>query len=94
MRIIERDGTLSKVDIPAVTDPSNLDGTYDLIIILVKTFATEIVLQQVLHTMDKETIILTLQNGVGNLENLQKLIPGHHVGAGGQGPVLELLRMV
>lgn len=85
LRIIEKDGTLSKVDIPAVTDPSKLDGKYDLIIILVKTFATEKVLQQVLHTIDKETIILTLQNGVGNLENLQRLIPGHHVGAGGTG---------
>ncbi|WLD93826.1 ketopantoate reductase family protein [Alkalihalobacillus sp. AL-G] len=85
LRIIERDGTTSNVDIPVVTDPKNLAERYDLIIILVKTFATEKVLNQILHTMDEESIILTLQNGVGNIERLEQMVPNSLVGAGGAG---------
>jgi 2-dehydropantoate 2-reductase len=83
LRIIGREGTISKMKLPVITEPEQLDDEYDLIIILVKTFVTEQVMEKVLHTITKNTVVLTLQNGVGNLEVLQKLLPNHEIAAGG-----------
>lgn len=85
LRMMDRDGNLVKVKIPTVTNPANLAERYDLIILLLKTFATESVLSQILHTIDEETIVLSLQNGVGNLELLQKIISKGHIAVGGAG---------
>jgi 2-dehydropantoate 2-reductase len=83
LRIIERDGTISKMKLPVITEPEQLDDEYDLIIILVKTFVTEQVMEKILHSISKNTVVLTLQNGVGNLEVLEKLLPNHEIAAGG-----------
>jgi 2-dehydropantoate 2-reductase len=83
LRIVERDGTVSQIKIPVITEPEQLEEKYDLIIILVKTFVTEQVIGKVMHTISKDTVVLTLQNGVGNLEALQRLLPDHEIAAGG-----------
>ncbi len=85
LRIIERDTSISKVDIPIVVEPANLAKRYDLIIILLKTFATDEVIQHLVPVVDQETIVLSLQNGVGNLEKLLTWFPDSYVGAGGTG---------
>jgi 2-dehydropantoate 2-reductase len=83
LRIIERDGTVSQTKIPVITEPEQLKEKYDLIIILVKTFVTGKVIEKILHTISKNTLVLTLQNGVGNLEALQRMLPNHEIAAGG-----------
>jgi 2-dehydropantoate 2-reductase len=83
LRILERDRTVSQVNIPVITEAEHLEEKYDFIIILVKTFVTEQVVGQVLHAISKDTVVLTLQNGVGNLEALQRLLPTHEIAAGG-----------
>jgi 2-dehydropantoate 2-reductase len=83
LRICERNKTISTIDVPVITEGIHLDEKYDLIIVLVKSFVTEQTVKQILHVISENTIVLTLQNGVGNLEALQRLLPENQVAAGG-----------
>ncbi|WP_047982391.1 ketopantoate reductase family protein [Ornithinibacillus contaminans] len=83
LKIIDKEGVGSTVQLPVLTDPVQVVDTYDLILVFVKTFATENVLDKVLPYITKETPILTLQNGIGNMEKISKLAPEHEVLVGG-----------
>ncbi|MGY3718071.1 ketopantoate reductase family protein [Sutcliffiella cohnii] len=85
LTILKKDGRTSVVNLPVVTNSSDLNSSYDLVVILVKTYATEIVLKQISHTISQETIILTLQNGIGNLEVLETYFPTNFIAVGGAG---------
>lgn len=71
-------------------DISELEEDYDLVLILLKSFATETVLSEIKPFVKKNTVVLTLQNGVGNLENIQKVVPHaiHGVGGTGSGAIV------
>lgn len=53
-------------------------GTYeqhvDMVVILVKTLQTENALRQNLKLIGKDTLVLTLQNGLGNFEAISKYV--------------------
>lgn len=55
-----------------------VSGTYeqsvDVVVILVKTLQTENALQQNLKLIGKDTLVLTLQNGLGNFETISKYV--------------------
>ncbi|QQK74456.1 2-dehydropantoate 2-reductase [Salicibibacter cibarius] len=85
LRILDNDGNMTTVNIPVVSHPYNLSNRYDLIIVLVKAHATDKVLNQVLHTIDEDTAVLSLQNGIGNLESVKNAVPYSNVGIGGAG---------
>lgn len=70
------------VSVPVIYDAKQLDK-YDLILVLVKSYATETVLQKIAPIIDENTIVLSLQNGVGNFEVMQKVIPHADLGVGG-----------
>lgn len=67
---------------PIITAPEKLTDHFDLVIVLVKTFATEIVLEKVLTRLSNHPPILTLQNGIGNLETIQEIAPNNDVFVG------------
>lgn len=71
-------------------DINDLEDDYDLILILLKSFATETVLTNIKPLIKENTVVLTLQNGVGNLENMQSVLPHaiHGVGGTGSGAVV------
>jgi 2-dehydropantoate 2-reductase len=81
--IIEKDGTFSHVSIPVITDPTSLVDGYQLVIVLLKSFATEDVMSKIQDIIQPETIVLTLQNGIGNIESLQRFVPDSQISAGG-----------
>jgi len=62
-----------KAPVKAVTDPKDIKGC-ELIIICVKSYDTEAAVKDVKPLTGKDTRILTLQNGVGNIEAISKIV--------------------
>ncbi|MUK87553.1 2-dehydropantoate 2-reductase [Ornithinibacillus sp. L9] len=83
LKIIDQHGNNTTVKLPIITNPTDLTDNYDMIVVLVKTFATEIVLETVLPFIRSNTPILTLQNGIGNMEAIKKMAPQQEVFVGG-----------
>ncbi len=67
---------------PKITANSQDIGQADLILICVKSFHTKIAIEQIKPLLAQETKILTLQNGIGNLEIISELIGEERVIAG------------
>eukprot|EP00511_Aplanochytrium_stocchinoi_P008950 CAMPEP_0204869900 /NCGR_PEP_ID=MMETSP1348-20121228/30967_1 /ASSEMBLY_ACC=CAM_ASM_000700 /TAXON_ID=215587 /ORGANISM="Aplanochytrium stocchinoi, Strain GSBS06" /LENGTH=247 /DNA_ID=CAMNT_0052023433 /DNA_START=89 /DNA_END=829 /DNA_ORIENTATION=- len=84
-RLINNRGNIVNVQAPAltVTSDASLLADMDIIIVSVKATATEeagTVLQQVLgRSNNKDCIVLSFQNGVGNREILGDFLPSHNV---------------
>ncbi len=79
--IVEGIGGERVVSIKA-TDVVEEIGPTDLIIIFVKSYDTEAAAQAAAKIATQETAILTLQNGLGNVEILEKVFGGQMVLAG------------
>src|SRR5690349_11013497 len=54
----------------------------DLVLVTVKAYDTDNVARQLQKTIDEGTLILSLQNGLGNIETLCRYLPRHSVLAG------------
>src|SRR5579864_1259855 len=54
----------------------------DLVLVTVKAFDTGNVARQLRETMDEWTLVLSLQNGLGNIETLCRYLPRRRVLAG------------
>jgi 2-dehydropantoate 2-reductase len=65
----------------ASPDPASVSGS-DVIIISVKSTATEAVARQFSESAGENTIVMTLQNGVGNEEILRRSFGETHTAAG------------
>ncbi|WP_176330302.1 ketopantoate reductase family protein [Oceanobacillus rekensis] len=83
IRLIDKEGNSSTISIPVITNPNELSSDYDLVILLIKAFATETVLKNVLPSLHRNIPILTLQNGIGNMEKIKSLAPTSEVFVGG-----------
>ncbi|MGM0215830.1 ketopantoate reductase family protein [Enterococcus sp. AZ109] len=78
--IFVEDGKETAIPIQATTDPSTLEKM-DLLIVLVKSFATEEAIKQSAPLIGENTLVLSLQNGLGNEEILeQQLNPRQIIG--------------
>jgi len=64
------DGTITKVRVPVRRGPTKLLGT-EVLIVAVKAYDTRVVAAGYQGIIPPETIILSLQNGLGNVEALQ-----------------------
>ncbi|MYL42755.1 ketopantoate reductase family protein [Virgibacillus salexigens] len=83
VQMVHEKGDFATLHVPVYTNPADLSGDYELMLVLIKSFATKAVLEKVLPMVDDKTPILTLQNGIGNLELIQQLAPTHEVFVGG-----------
>lgn len=92
IQLITVDNEQVQAFVPVIYDTGKLEK-YDLILILVKSFATEAVLTELKHIVDENTIVLSLQNGVGNLEIMQKVVPRADLGIGGTGSGASVLNI-
>lgn len=73
---IERhDGTVQHYAVPATSQPTDADGPVDLVSVHVKGFATGAAAALVRPVVAPTTLILTLQNGLGNEEVLRDTFP-------------------
>jgi len=61
------------IKIKATTDPSNA-GSCDLVILFVKAYDTEEATRNSLPLTGSKTVWLTLQNGLGNIERMGKIV--------------------
>jgi 2-dehydropantoate 2-reductase len=78
LTIERRDGTTDHYRIPVTTDPSGMSQT-DLVLLLVKGYSTRSALELVRPAVGSETILLTLQNGLGNEEVIRTAFPSNPV---------------
>lgn len=76
-----REGRETTVHLPCSADPAAL-GAADLLILLVKAYATREAASRALPCVGPQTAVLTLQNGLGNHEALAGVVPPRQVLAG------------
>ena len=79
LRIDRRDGPTETFDIRAVFDPSDIGGPIDLVLVFVKGWATAEVAVAVRPIVNSRTVLVTLQNGLGNEEVLRDAYPAHPI---------------
>ncbi|MCG0276956.1 MAG: 2-dehydropantoate 2-reductase [Thermanaeromonas sp.] len=79
--ILVSQGKEKNIKIRAVTDPV-LVGEAELVLVFVKSYSTEEALRNGLPTIGKNTMVLTLQNGVGNAEKIAEIVGREKVLAG------------
>lgn len=74
LMVEELDGSLTRYDLPAYSDPAEIPGKADLVLVSVKTYATRAALQSIHRLCTGSTVFLTLQNGVGNFERISEVV--------------------
>lgn len=73
---IEREGKTRTVSVRAVTDPDGI-GIADLILVFVKSTQTKAAAETAKKLADETTLVMTLQNGMGNADTIARVIdPG------------------
>ena len=79
LRIDRQGGTTDELRIPATTDPSQVGGPVDIVLVLVKGWATSEAADSIRPIVGPATALVTLQNGLGNEEVLRAAYPDHAV---------------
>ncbi|OGO59559.1 MAG: hypothetical protein A2V85_06445 [Chloroflexi bacterium RBG_16_72_14] len=77
--IDRRDGRQDAVKVPATTDPASIGLTADVLLFQTKGWATAAAAEAARPIVGPDTILLTLQNGLGNEEVLREAYPGNQV---------------
>lgn len=75
----EQEETVFKVK--ATTNPEEV-GVADLIIVFVKAYLTREAVESNLSMVGPETVLVSLQNGLGNIETIESVVGGAHVVGG------------
>ncbi len=70
LHIEEMDGSVSHHRLPAIDSPGAIPGKPDLVLVTVKSYATQIAVESVMPACDASTVFLTLQNGTGNWQQI------------------------
>lgn len=73
LELTERDGQLSRTRLDVTSEPADVRGS-DVVIVLVKAWATEEAMAPLRDHLDRETVVLTLQNGLGNASALRRAL--------------------
>jgi len=88
VRAIEQHGlrvrgkTIMRCRLHAVDAIEKVPDLPDLVLLTVKSYDTETAVKQ-LHTLiHDETLVISLQNGLGNVETMERIIPQRHILAG------------
>ncbi|MCX5901804.1 MAG: 2-dehydropantoate 2-reductase, partial [Proteobacteria bacterium] len=79
---IKRDGVELSVTMPAITSNVCDAGIADIVLLLVKAYDTENAIQACLPAIGPHTTVLTLQNGLGNIEAITRYVPQSLILAG------------
>ncbi len=76
------DDHFETVEIKATLNPLDIENTMDLILVFVKSYHTGLVLENCIHLIGDKTKLLTLQNGVGNVDILERFVSRTQILAG------------
>jgi 2-dehydropantoate 2-reductase len=79
---LEENDDINNLKFSTITSDPKEIGVADAVIIMVKAFDTEDAVKLVLPAISEGTIVLTLQNGMGNIELIRKYISKERVMAG------------
>ncbi|GMA70471.1 hypothetical protein GCM10025879_17170 [Leuconostoc litchii] len=81
LTVRQDDGTSKKFFIPVMT-AKEIDGQFDLIILLTKTPQLDTMLIDIKHIITKNTKLLVLSNGLGNIEVMERHVNRNQILAG------------
>jgi 2-dehydropantoate 2-reductase len=70
------------VNLSAVTSPKEINIIPDLVILTVKSYDTETAMTQALPLLNRKTIVLSLQNGLDNVEKIKTIVDKNQLLAG------------
>ena len=84
LTIIEKDDNVTNVPLKVIQDISQ-DDYFDIMLVLIKAHANEAVLKPIKEKISSGTLIITMQNGIGNLETIRKIFPNNSVAVGSAG---------
>jgi 2-dehydropantoate 2-reductase len=76
LRIRRQDGEVTTYEIDATSDPASL-SEIDLALFQVKGFATAAAARSLRPSTTAETVVMTLQNGLGNEDTLREVFPAN-----------------
>lgn len=79
LRIDRRDGSSDVYRLRAMSTPTSAEGPVDVVLVMVKGWATADAAARVAALVDNNTLILTLQNGLGNEETLRAAFPANEI---------------
>jgi 2-dehydropantoate 2-reductase len=88
MSAIEKQGlrisgkTLMHYRLPAVDAVQKISDPPDIILLTVKSYDTESAMKQIHGLVRDETMVISLQNGLGNVETMERIIQKHQILAG------------
>lgn len=71
--LMAQNGSVKTVKVNAATNPAEA-GEADLIIMLVKSYDTEEATKSILPIVGEKTLVVTMQNGLGNMEKIAEFI--------------------
>jgi len=72
---------VTPVPVTAITDASLVSGC-DLVLLMVKSFATRVATESVAHLINGDCPLLGVQTGLGNIEIMEQIVPRQHILAG------------
>lgn len=73
LKLVELDGSTCTVPVQASSDPADVKGS-DVVLVLVKAWATAEAAAPLRSYLTRDTIVLTLQNGLGNAALLRSAL--------------------
>ncbi|MCA9833821.1 MAG: 2-dehydropantoate 2-reductase [Thermomicrobiales bacterium] len=73
LELTERDGQINNVKLHVSADPADVQGS-DVVIVLTKAWATGEACAPLAPYLERQTIVLTLQNGLGNANTLRDVL--------------------
>lgn len=79
LQIDRRDGHTDHYQVAATPDPSSIGEPMDLVLFQVKGWATPAAASAAAPIVGRDTLVLTLQNGLGNEEVLRRVFPGNPI---------------
>jgi 2-dehydropantoate 2-reductase len=74
--------TRLSIKVPSVESTKNISCIPDLILLTVKSYDTEAASKQILPIMADQTMVISLQNGLDNIEKIEQIIEKNHILAG------------
>jgi 2-dehydropantoate 2-reductase len=82
---MNKQGLILELDQGTLTLPmtaaeaQDVQGSYDLIILFTKTLHSSAALAASAHLIDDNTVVVSLQNGLGNVEKIEKHVPRNRI---------------
>lgn len=78
LNIIDKNSTSVTVPLTILQELKG-DENFDIVLVLLKTHVNHLVLSKMNKKIPTETLIITMQNGIGNVEMLKDIFPNHEI---------------